>query len=368
MREPRESHGRFVDGIDFTALDAPRAPGEAAVWRVSRPTPAWVDVVLGIVGMTAGSVALFSVIGFFAVPGPRAPLIFGVAFVVAAASLTGVILFSRRWTRRWGRRATLVGSRLPAFAEANGFEFRASSELDTSLPPAAGQQFNNPRVGPVMRSRVGADGPRFEIGYRVFHRPVPPDFVPTERAPYPVALDYGWYAAVQLPRRLPHIALLRRAEISGSNLDQRAAYSMGVEFDATFTLLVPPGYERDALYLFTPDVVAEMLDDAGYAAWGAEVLDDWLFFRFPLGTFPRAVFGEDLRRAFTLIDCTTAELAKQASGYRDERIGDRSLDLIADPGRRVRTRARPSMVIAGFGLPLMILAPFALIMAAAFAR
>lgn len=356
---PRDPELRVFADVDFSPLET----GKATFRRLTRPFPPALGTTLMVLVLTSGSVALFAVVGVAGVAdhaGQRT--FFAVCGVLALVAFAGSLLAFRAWNRRFGRPMLHVGSRLGDFAAANGFDYHAPTEVDTSLPAAAGQEGMTQRVRHRLRPAPASTLPPFEIGYRFFHRVVPDDFVPTTKRPYPVTLEYGWYAAIPLSRRLPHIALLRRDDPGDSNLDQGSRYSMGVEFDETFTLLCPPGYERDALYLFTPDVLAAMLDDAGAAQFGAEVIDDHLFFRFPVNAFPALLFGADVRRAFLLVERTAAELAKQAGGYRDERIGDRALDLVADSGRRLGTRVRPTAVIAGFGIPLMVLAPFAMFM------
>lgn len=364
MTASRHPHLPDFGDLDFSPLEAPDPAARSTV-RYRDPMPVPVSTALTIVAIVSGPVVLLALVGVIVLPtwGQRAFLAVcgGVALLLIVAVISGF----GAWDRRHGRRLRAVNALLPAFADANGLSYRAESVVDDTLPAAAGQEGMVQRVGRRLAPLPGSGLPPFEIGYRVFHRPTPAGFVPTERHPYPVSLDYGWYLAVPLPRRLPHIALLRASDRTDSNLDQAAAYPMGVEFDATLTLLVPPGYERDALYLFTPDVLAAMLDDAGSAQWAAEVLDDHLFFRFPHGSVPQAVFAEDLRRAFLLVERTAAELATQAERYRDARTD--VPELVAAPGRRMRTRIRPSTVVAAFGLPLMVIVPFAMFLFAALA-
>lgn len=90
------------------------------------------------------------------------------------------------------------------------------------------------------------------------------------------------YVAVKLDVPLPHIvldALGNNGLFGSSNLpasftrDQRL--SLEGDFDRYFALYCPAGYERDALYLFTPDIMARFIDHA--AALDVEIVDDWLF-------------------------------------------------------------------------------------------
>ena len=90
------------------------------------------------------------------------------------------------------------------------------------------------------------------------------------------------YVAIKLDTPLPHIvldALGNNGLFGASNLpasfdpDQRL--SLEGDFDRYFQLSCPSGYERDALYLFTPDIMARFIDNA--AALDVEIVDDWLF-------------------------------------------------------------------------------------------
>src|SRR5690606_410461 len=88
------------------------------------------------------------------------------------------------------------------------------------------------------------------------------------------------YVAVKLDVPLPNIVLDARGNNTlGSNLpasfseDQRL--SLEGDFDRYFTLYCPRGYEADALYLFTPDIMARFIDHA--AEMDVEIVDDWMF-------------------------------------------------------------------------------------------
>lgn len=92
---------------------------------------------------------------------------------------------------------------------------------------------------------------------------------------------YRWgYVAVKLDVPLPNIVLDAIGNNGfGSNLPasfQRAQrLSLEGDFDQHFTLYCPAGYEADALYLFTPDIMARFIDHA--AQLDVEIVDDWMF-------------------------------------------------------------------------------------------
>ena len=129
------------------------------------------------------------------------------------------------------------------------------------------------------------------------------------------------YVAVKLDVPLPNIVLDATSNNSflGSNLpsafDRKQRLSLEGDFDRHFALYCPVGYERDALYLFTPDIMARFIDHA--AALDVEIVDDWLF-----------LYGQ---RAFSTLDPATwawlfsvvgALLDKfaQWARWRDERL------------------------------------------------
>lgn len=93
---------------------------------------------------------------------------------------------------------------------------------------------------------------------------------------------HAWgYVAIKLDTPLPHIVLDAQSNngLFGSNLpasfDRDQRLSLEGDFDRYFSLYCPEGYERDALYLFTPDIMARFIDNA--AALDIEIVDDWMF-------------------------------------------------------------------------------------------
>lgn len=89
------------------------------------------------------------------------------------------------------------------------------------------------------------------------------------------------YVAIHIGTPLPHIVLdaVGNNSVFGSNLPAQFAraqrLSLEGDFDRYFTLYCPQGYERDALYLFTPDIMARFMDNV--AQLDVEIVDDWLF-------------------------------------------------------------------------------------------
>lgn len=129
------------------------------------------------------------------------------------------------------------------------------------------------------------------------------------------------YVAVKIDNRLPHIVLDATGNNSlfGSNLPtlykKEQRLSLEGDFDRYFALYCPEGYERDALYLFTPDVMARFIDNA--AELDVEIVDDWL-----LMYTKRKVSTTDPATWEWLFGAVDAVLDKlgQWERWRDERL------------------------------------------------
>ncbi len=196
-------------------------------------------------------------IGTFAVAGILPFLIF------AGAAALIVMLAVRGWRGAQERRY-----RLDRFATANGMTYLPS----LASPTLPGMIFS------AGSSRSASDLVRGQH----------PRFV--EFANYQYTTGSGknrtthkWgYVAIKLDVPLPHIVLDATSNnglFGSSNLpasfDKDQRLSLEGDFDRHFSLYCPQGYEADALYLFTPDIMARFIDNA--AALDVEIVDDWLF-------------------------------------------------------------------------------------------
>ncbi|HOA86523.1 MAG: hypothetical protein GX871_02340 [Microbacteriaceae bacterium] len=137
------------------------------------------------------------------------------------------------------------------------------------------------------------------------------------------------YVAIKLDVPLPHIVLDAKGNNSlfGTNLpvslDREQRLRLEGDFDRFFSLYCPEGYETDALYLFTPDIMARFVDHA--AALDVEIVDDWLFLyaRRDLVTLDPAAWAWLFGTVQALLD----KLGQWAR-WRDERL---RLDASATP-------------------------------------
>ncbi|MDQ1075021.1 MULTISPECIES: hypothetical protein [Microbacterium] len=263
--------------------------------------------VLAIIG---GAIVLFTVPALLALVSTIAsgmntisPVsIFFVLFLAAVIAVI-VVAIVRAFRGRAERRY-----RLDRFARANGLEWRG----DVDDPPLPGMIFDQ------GHSREASD---VVSGYR-------PRFIEVANYAYKTGsgkseTTHKWaYVAIRLDTPLPHIvldAVGNNGLFGASNLpitftrEQR----LGLEgdFDTYFALYCPEGYERDALYLFTPDVMARFIDNA--AALDVEIVDDWLFLyaRRDLSTLDPRTW----EWLFTTVAAIEEKVAQWAR-WRDERL------------------------------------------------
>ena len=152
--------------------------------------------------------------------------------------------------------------------------------------------------------------------------------------------------------------------------------SLEGDFDDYFTLYCPETYERDALYLFTPDVMARLIDRV--RGFDVEIIDDWLFF-----TSSRDVVTLDPDRWQGLFDAVGALSDKigRWERWRDDRlpgaprlvtdadaVGANAVQAnargvkpaatgarrVARPGRRLRMGLSAGQLIGAFAFGLLM--------------
>lgn len=263
----------------------------------------------------------------------------GIMFVIVPLLLlAGVVAAVVAWAVRLsGGGASARWYRLDRFARANGLSFLPRVD-DPGLP---GMIFDK------GRDRHATDAVRGEH----------PRFV--EFANYRYTTGDGkestvhrWgYIAIRLDTPLPNIVLDAKSNngLFGSNLPEsfRGTQRLRLEgdFDEHFALYCPAGYERDALYLFTPDIMARFVDHA--AALDAEIVDDWLFLyaQRDLSTLDPATWAW----LFSVVGALLDKLGQWAR-WRDERLAE-------DAAASARAMSSAAAMAAGAQTPQGVTAP-----------
>jgi hypothetical protein len=165
---------------------------------------------------------------------------------------------------------------------------------------------------------------------------------------------------IPLPSEAPRITLRsRRGGGALSTLPRRSTGGSRIrlegDFSDVFEVSVPTGYETDALYVFTPDLMVVLLDES--ADLDLEIVDRTLHVYFP----PVDLTDEaELRRFLTVIAALHDRFGRRTLLYRDEAAEPvdpeayrRDGDTLADRARRVDTRVRWWPVLAAVATPLV---------------
>ena len=329
-----------VSTIDYSALTAPVTKAEVTAFRQSARTRPEYSATSGIAAVIVGVVVLAifgSVVLSFAggivtylATGPDGgvspiglifPAVFIVVFVVIGFAIARFLLRGGAW-ERW--------MRLDRFATANGLVFSPTG-ADPQYPGAIFQLGRGRTAVDHLRS---ASGRFLDYGnYRYV----------TGSGKNQTTHNWG-FLALQLDRALPNMVLDSRGNnglFGGSNLP--ATFSkdqilhLEGDFDKYFTLYCPKEYERDALYVFTPDLMALLIDNVSIQTGGAfdvEIVDKWMF------VYSSAVL--DLRqpavhkRLLGIVDTVGAKTLTQTDRYTDDRVGNPLANVVAPQGQRLK--------------------------------
>jgi hypothetical protein len=308
------------DAIDYRALGEPVDPAELRAYRKAARAARqpWArrdagSIALLIVGIVVCLLVTVSTGGLFF--SSLLPVI--VVLTIAAVGVRRFVVRAGRW-RRW--------LRLEHFAKANGLSF---------IPQAPDPGYSGAVFGTgserIVRDRISRAGSHFfDLGNY--------DYVTgsgKSRA------EHHWgYLALKLDRRLPNMVLDAKSNnglFGNTNLpetfrrDQRL--SLEGDFDRYFTLYCPKEYEADALYVFTPDLMALLIDQS--QQFDIEIVDDWMFVYSakPL----RLDDAATLNHLFRIVDTVGTKTIRQTTHYADDRVGNRAIDMVAPQGRRLKT-------------------------------
>ena len=160
------------------------------------------------------------------------------------------------------------------------------------------------------------------------------------------------YIKIHLNRSLPHIVLDSKKNninilgVSVSNLPviykKDQILSLEGDFDSYFTLYAPKDYERDALYVFSPDLMALFIDELG--TYDAEIVDDALYV-YSNRTF-KVLDKDIMQRLFNIINTVGTKTMSQTDRYSDGTIAIPGSNVVAESGRRLKRRIPLSVIIS----------------------
>ncbi len=247
----------------------------------------------------------------------------GAAFFTAVAGFS-VLMVTALLAGEWF--AAMEPIRLHKFAEANRLSFQ-SNLLGSPHAGAIFEEGYGHRINQVITLPGGIEiaNYQYETGSGKSHRYHP------------------WvYVRIALPRHLPHMILDANSNnffgkftnlpvgLSGSEV-----LSLEGDFDRYFKLYAPEQYRTDALYIFTPDVMSAMIDRA--KNFDVEIIDNSLLLYSGGSSQKMKLTGPgQLQGLIEVVTALKAQVDKQAIRYADQRIDNRAVDRVAEPGRRLK--------------------------------
>ncbi len=322
--------------VDYSPLLTTPAPQEVADYRTqARASGAtWANttvqtiiviVVVGLIGISVlvpvvGGILVYLLDGIAnGSPITIAALLFFVlvigifGFSIARVAISG--------SGKWGR-----WLRLDRFARANGFTFSPESP-NPGYPGAIFQLGDSRKATEHFRT---VEGRFLDFGNYQYT---------TGSGKNRTTRVWG-FLAIELDRKLPHMVLDSKANnglFGGSNLpatfDKDQILSLEGDFDRFFALYCPKEYERDALYVFTPDLMALLIDNA--APFDVEIIDDWMFV-YSSSAFPVAQPAV-YQRLLRIVETVGAKTLTQTDRYQDDRAAAPfAANVVAPGGTRLK--------------------------------
>lgn len=148
------------------------------------------------------------------------------------------------------------------------------------------------------------------------------------------------FVTIKLPRQLPNILLdaTKNNFFGVSNLPESVAGNQKLElegdFNDYFTLYVPKGYETDALYIFTPDIMQILIESVH--DYDCEIVGDELFLY--RNSSIALTDSEDMREIIRIAELLDQQFEHNADYYADSRVLNRELNIVAPQGKRLIKR------------------------------
>lgn len=226
--------------------------------------------------------------------------------------------------------------RLTNFAQANGMQFRTRS----AAPSYPGMIFTIGDSRSAYDHINSTTGRYFDFGSYQY----------STGSGKSRSTRFWGFLALKLDRELPNMVLDSKQNngIFGTDLPislkRDQILSLEGDFDQHFTLYCPQEYEQDALYVFTPDLMALLIDDAG--TYDVEIVDDWMFLYSP-HALP-ALSQPTYAHLLNIVQTVGNKTVSQTANYHDDRVTSMSENFVAPQGQRLRHGTSiGAMVFAG---------------------
>ncbi len=219
--------------------------------------------------------------------------------------------------------------RLSRFAGENGLNYEAES----ANPTYPGLMFTTASGFSIVYNHLTPQSGRFwDLGNLRFGQPGAEDTAMSESG-------HRGFLAVHLGGQLPHVMLDAKANDGimggmGGQLSNHPTVRLEGDFNRHFTLYCPVGYERDALYILTPDLMADLLDET--LTFDVELIGEWMFVYAmqPFDSMDPALYA----RLFRIIETVGQRAVRRSVNYRDDLDSSPQAAAAKQAGSRMRVQ------------------------------
>lgn len=316
-----------MNQLDYSALSQPVTSADIAAYKLWRnETTLYAQLFRSLSILAIGSVTFLTVLSVFMVAnGAVPPLSMLISAVIAV-----IMVFA--W-RTADRKNTIKRAKLYKFAQANHGELVLAQQAPTGK--YAGMIFDEGHSQQINEALRLPNN--IEIG----------NYQYITGSGKNQSTHLWGYVRIQLTRRLPQMVLDAKSNniLAFSNLpDSFHGQEIVLEgdFHKYFTLYAPKQYDVDARYIFTPDVMAALIDYG--SKYDIEVIDDQLYIYY------KTPFALDdvptLQQLMQVVTVIGSELIDQAQHYSDDRVGDSHANIVAEPGRKLKQKIGVSSVVS----------------------
>lgn len=157
------------------------------------------------------------------------------------------------------------------------------------------------------------------------------------------------FMRLKLPKALPHIVLKRRGQ---TTIDYVPADSVILKLEGQFgdlyDLYAPKGYERDALYIFTPDVIERFIDAT--PDFDCEIVGDELYFYSSNKiTF---IYPQNLQKLVAIMNHVLQKFSRQSGKYEDDRLDS---TVLAPSALKMRASTGTNLVLGTLAVMAVVI-------------
>lgn len=301
--------------LDYTSLTSPVTASDIAAYKAIRPARSlniqkWYQI--AIIGIAPSVFIILMIIDWLSRQSVTIAT-FVKPFILALVLVIGGLTYSRY---RLNRRVKVY-----RFARQNNLQLIE----DSKDPGYAGMIFDEGHSRKINQGIVFSEG--LELGNY--------EYV-TGSGRRRMTHTFG-YVKIPLKRSLPHMVLDGKANNTfgltsmTDSFELSQKLSLEGDFDKHFTLYAPKEYERDALYVFTPDVMQVLIEEG--KRFDLEIVDSELYIysnvKFNLAS------KQQLSSLVKIIEMVGSELRDQTKRYADERVVGEQGSVVAAGGRRL---------------------------------